>query len=164
MRATKFGRKIVTLIDISIFSTVWLEVCVSPGKLRAVKEVRRSAPGSSFMVSMRARSPLLVTCSERKVHIWYSYIKFHCLPVRITNLSSYNRRRSYAAPSPNLRGLACNNYLSTSIRSGSDRFSEKIRWASRSVVPKPYRRSRNRAPTSPISPNPRYQHFAHMCA
>lgn len=36
-------------LGIGIFGTVWLEECVSEGKLRAVKEVRKSVPGSRSM-------------------------------------------------------------------------------------------------------------------
>ncbi|KAJ6180643.1 hypothetical protein N7519_011104 [Penicillium mononematosum] len=83
------------------------------------------------------------------------------------DLPSYNRRRSDAAPIP-ISELShvtpvvespTSRSPSTSIKNGSDRFSEKIRRASRSIMPKPNRRSQDHAPTSPISPNPRYLRF-----
>jgi hypothetical protein len=36
-------------LGIGIFGTTWLEECVSQGKLRAVKEVRKLVPGSRSM-------------------------------------------------------------------------------------------------------------------
>jgi len=36
-------------LGIGIFGTVWLEECISEDKLRAVKEVSKSAPGSRSM-------------------------------------------------------------------------------------------------------------------
>jgi serine/threonine protein kinase len=83
------------------------------------------------------------------------------------DIPSYNRRRSDAAPIPiselshvtPVAGSPTSRSPSTSIKNSSDRFSEKIRWASRSIMPKPNRRSQDHAPTSPISPNPRYLRF-----
>ncbi|KAJ5866146.1 hypothetical protein N7534_000699 [Penicillium rubens] len=83
------------------------------------------------------------------------------------DLPSYNRRRSDTAPIPiselphvtPVVESRTSRSPSTSIKNGSDRFSEKIRWASRSIMPKPNRRSQDHAPTSPISPNPRYLRF-----
>ncbi|KXG46890.1 uncharacterized protein PGRI_036360 [Penicillium griseofulvum] len=77
------------------------------------------------------------------------------------NLPSYNRRRSDAAPIPISElsyvapapGSPTSRSTSTSTRNGSDRFSEKIRRASRNIMPKPNRFSQDHGPTSPISPN-----------
>ncbi|KAJ5827147.1 hypothetical protein N7447_003910 [Penicillium robsamsonii] len=86
------------------------------------------------------------------------------------DLSSYNRRRSDAAPIPisdlsyvtPVPGSPTSRSPSTSTRNGSDRLSEKLRRASRNIMPKPNRHSQDHAPASPSSPKPRYLHFTYM--
>jgi serine/threonine protein kinase len=53
-------------LGIGIFGTVWLEECVSEGKLRAVKEVRKSVP-SLESIDFNRELEAIARFSQQKV-------------------------------------------------------------------------------------------------